>query len=183
MWQIPVALALALGTVFGIRKLQKKPSNSGYTQPPSKPLTPDQKAMIDQLHKVGFFKSKSAKGNTPEEQKIINTLKNSGVFKQKASNGKALPHLMQGDPLHSIPGHTYWTTLVLHVPSFMAPGRDQIIQETQNHGFEKVEASSVKPKDWPGKVEGDWYVKAVASRPNELPRKKGVAETVEAFEG
>jgi len=95
--------------------------------------------------------------------------------------GPAKPRLVQGDPLNTQTGKTYYVTMSLSVPAFMA-SRDTIVQEAQNHGFVNVIASPTMPQGWPGSQTGDWYVKAQAARPSQFQRHKGVMTIVEGFE-
>ena len=98
-----------------------------------------------------------------------------------APMGPAPPRLVQGDPLNTTTGKTYYVTMTLSVPAFMA-GRDKIVEEAQNHGFVDVIASPTIPAGWPGSQTGDWYVKGTASRPSQFSRHKGVMTIVEGFE-
>lgn len=95
------------------------------------------------------------------------------------------PHVMQGDPLNTVQGKQYWVTLVTHGAANSA-GRDTIIQEATNRGFTDVVPSPAKPNDWPGGMNGDWYIKAKAARSAQFARNKGTpfagVTLVEVFE-
>ena len=104
------------------------------------------------------------------------------------SSGHAPPQtarLMQGDPLNTVQGKTYWVTLQMHGLAASA-GRDSVVDEATSRGFTDIVPSPTRPKDWPGQAQGDWYVKAKAARPNQFARQKGSAfagvNIIEAFE-
>lgn len=95
--------------------------------------------------------------------------------------GPSTPRALQGDPLNTQTGKTYYVTFLFSVPSFMVT-RDKVVEEAQNHGFTDIIPSPTMPAGWPGTQQGDWYVKARAVRPSQFARKKGVSTIVEGFE-
>lgn len=152
--------------------------------------TPAQKAQeqaAQQANANAIRKAAARMGITPvnPQQGVIDKLR--GLI-PGSKGGHAPPQqarLMQGDPLNTVQGKTYWVTLQMHGLASGA-GRDSVIDEATSRGFTNVQPSPVRPNDWPGQAQGDWYVKAIAARPNQFARQKGTAfagvNIIEAFE-
>jgi hypothetical protein len=122
---------------------------------------------------------------TPEQVAIQKAMGGFGARKGTGSAGVSPGHapvIVQGDPLNTQTGKTYYVTIGLSTLGRMGAGRDTIVQEAQNHGFTDVVASATMPQGWPGTQQGDWYVKGRAVRPSQFARQKGVMTIVEGYE-
>lgn len=182
-----IGYLLGLGAAYLLGKKylasKKPPQQLPSSAQQQQTVNAQQAAILDQARRA--MGAKPASAATSTQSLIDRAQANLGI---KRVDPHAPPHravLMQGDPLSTTQGRTYWVTIVLHGLAASA-GRNDIIEDAQNRGFVDVIPSPARPADWPGNAQGDWYVKAKAGRSNTFPRNKGSniagATIVEAFE-